>query len=42
MKVLLEKVTVSHNYKTETKANWLKGKNWIPIQLSFERLGRRL
>ena len=42
MKVLLEKVTVSHNYKTETKANWLEGKNWIPIQLSFERLGRRL
>ena len=35
------KVTVSHDYKTETKANWLEGKIWIPIQLTFERIGRR-
>lgn len=27
--------------KTQTKANWLEGKIWIPIQLTFERLGRR-
>jgi hypothetical protein len=29
-----------HTTKTRTKANWLEGKIWIPIQLTFERLGR--